>query len=148
MGKKVISKEQKDTADRIYNIRIGLGYSQAQFAKILDVACSTYKKIEKGESGVTVYQLRRLNQYLGISGNYLLFGDRTNMDETWLSVQNLSEKDKLRIFLRLHGYMKETCRTVFKEEKEWKKQDAQAGEVMKLLGVDSESASKNKKLWK
>lgn len=80
--RKKLSKEQKDTVERLYNIRIQMGYTQEQFAKILDVACSTYKKIEKGDSGITVHHLRRLNKYLGISSEYLLFGDRKHMDKT------------------------------------------------------------------
>ena len=137
--RKEITKEQKDTAERLYNIRIQLGYTQEQFAKILDVAYSTYKKIEKGESGITVHQLRRLNKYLGISGEYLLFGDRKDIDETWLTMEELNEKDKLRIFLRLHAYLKEACHTVFKEQREWKKQDEQVRDVIEYLTADTES---------
>lgn len=137
--RKEIPEEQKITADRLYNIRIQLGYTQAQFAKILDVAYSTYKKIEKGESGITVRHLRRLNKYLGISAEYMLLGDRTKMDETWLNIQDLSEKDKMRIFLRLYTYMKENCHTAFREQREWKKQDEQIQDVIEFFMTEAGS---------
>ena len=136
MDKNDILKEQKDTADRIHNIRTKLGYTQEQFAEILDVAYSTYKKIERAESGITVNQLRLLNKHMGISVDYLLFGDNKDFDETWISVQNLSENDKLRMFLRLHAYLKETCHIAYQEQEDCKMHDSQIQEILKLFTKD------------
>ncbi len=136
MEKKEIPKNQKDTAERIHNIRNKMGYTQEKFAEILDVVCSTYKKIERAESGVTVNQLRLLKDQLGISSDYLLFGENKDFEATWLMIQNLSENDKLCMFLRLQDYLKATCREAYKEQSDWKKQKGQVQEILKLFGTE------------
>lgn len=136
MDKKEITPEQKALAARLKNVRIQLGYTQEQFAEILDVACSTYKKIEKGESGITVTQLRLLKAKLNISIDYLLFGDNKDFNKTWISVQNLDENDKICLFLRLHTYLKENSRITCKELETSGQQDARIQEILKLFKTD------------
>lgn len=133
MTKREVSKEQKETADRIYNIRNKMGYTQERFAEILDVGPSTYKKIERAESGVTVKQLRIMKNQLGVSADHVLFGDNEDFDETWIRVQNLNEKDKLHMFLRLHTYLEEICHEAYKEQKDWKRQEGQKREILEFF---------------
>ena len=138
MDKKEVPKEQRDTANRIYSIRNKMGYTQEKFAEILDVGYSTYKKIERAESGITVKQLRILKNQLGVSSDHVLFGDNEDFDATWIRVQNLSEKDKLHMFLRLHTYLKEICREAYKEQKDWEKQDGQGQDILELFKMDQD----------
>ena len=133
MDKKDISEEQKALAGRLKNVRLQLGYTQEKFAEILDVACSTYKKIEKGESGITVNQLRLLKARLDISIDCLLFGDSKDFNKTWINVQNLDENDKICLFLRLHEYLKENSRIAFEKPETPALQNAQIQEILKLF---------------
>lgn len=134
--KREIPEQQRDTAERMHKIRSKTGYTQEKFAEVLDVAYSTYKKIERAESGVTVNQLRLLKKQLGVSADYLLFGDNKDFEETWVTVQNLSENDKLCMFLRLQAYLKETCRGAYVEQADLKKQDDRMQEILKLFGKE------------
>lgn len=136
MDKKDISEEQKALAGRLRNVRIQLGYTQEKFAEILDVACSTYKKIEKGESGITVTQLRLLKAKLDISIDYLLFGDSKDFDKTWMNVQNLDENDKICLFLRLHAYLKDNSRIALEAPETLTHKNAQIQEILKLFTAD------------
>lgn len=137
MEKKDLLKEKKDTADRMRAIRNQMGYTQEKFAEILDVAYPTYKKIERAESGVTVNQLRLMKEQLDISVDYLLFGEGNDFDEAWIMVKNLSENDKLRMFLRLHAYLKGMFSITPKEREIREKQGGQVKEIMDLFIMDA-----------
>lgn len=133
VGRKVIDEEQKEAGRRLKKIRLGLGYTQEQFAEILEVSVSTYKKMENGESGITVKRLRLLNSRLGVSVDHLLFGDKRDFSGTWMEVQNLGENDKLFMFLRLRDYLKEKCADMSARQEELETADEQIQEIMKLF---------------
>ena len=136
MEKKDLRKDKKETAERLRVIRNERGYTQEKFAEILDVAYPTYKKIERAESGVTVNQLRLMKEKLDISADYLLFGEGNDFDDAWVMVRNLSENDKLRMFLRLHAYLKGHFSVTSKEQEIWEKQGGQIKEILDLFTMD------------
>lgn len=136
MEKRDLSRDKKETAERLRAIRNEMGYTQEKFAEILDVAYPIYKKIERAESGVTVNQLRLMKEQLDISADYLLFGAGSNFDEAWVMVKNLSENDKLRTFLRLYEYLKGTFSVTPKKKEVWEKQGGQIKEILDLFAMD------------
>lgn len=139
MDKKEITAEQKALAERLRSIRIQLDYTQEKFAEILDIACPTYKKIEKGESGITVNQLRLLHHKLDVSIDYLLFGDSKDFDETWMNVQNLEDDDIAGLFLRLHAYLKtNNSHVAFKDPENCEIQDTQMQDILKLFKTNKQ----------
>lgn len=61
---------------RLRESRINLGLSQAKMAEIMDVSDDHYRKLEGGNTGLTIARLRLLYEKLGIEPTYLLTGER------------------------------------------------------------------------
>lgn len=79
---------------QIRSARLTSGYSQQQFAEMLDVSIQTLSKIETGKQGVSVTMLRNCCQLLHISGDRLLFGDAIEENDVTLFLEQLKRVDK------------------------------------------------------
>lgn len=108
MEKKKLTEEQKEQIYRLRRIREDLGYSQEQFAEILGISTSAYKKIEAYEQQISLENLKRIYKKLNVSVDYILFGERVLADDIWNGVLNCTEADKMVIFLRLYRYFCES----------------------------------------
>lgn len=107
-------KEQmEDAANRLREIRLNMGISQEKFAEYLDISLSAYKKIESADNGISVKVLRRLKEKFSISSDYILYGDYKNLDDVLEFIQNCSDTDKMRIFLRLTKYFVNDKKQIF-----------------------------------
>ena len=95
---------KRESAERLKMLRKSLEYSQERFAELLDISTSAYKKIESGENNVTVGELRILNRELGISADYILYGERQETETLWLAMQNYPDDVKLEAMIRLILY--------------------------------------------
>lgn len=104
MEKKELTKELKEQIFRVRKIREDLGYSQEQFAQILGISISAYKKIEACERQISLANLKKLYEELNVSTDYILFGDKERIDDIWTGILNCSEADKLILLLRLLHY--------------------------------------------
>lgn len=98
--------EERELAQnrRLRDFRKKNGYTQEQFAEILEITTSGYKKIESGECRLTKERIIMLTEKLNISEGYLLFGNRPNMDNAWVQIMGLSDREKMYILLRLNEY--------------------------------------------
>lgn len=90
---------------RLKLIREDRGYTQEQFAELLEVSTSGYKKIESGEVRIGIDKIQTLHKKLGISADYLLFDENTEFAEAWEKTINLPEEEKWKMFLRLYAYL-------------------------------------------
>lgn len=45
-----------------------------------------------------------IEERLNVPAEYIIFGKKDEFDELWLKSQMLSDKDKLRFFMRLYSY--------------------------------------------
>lgn len=90
---------------RIKMIRKSLGYTQEQFAEILDLSLSGYKKLESGDVNLTLDKIYILNKKLGLSADYILFDAKAEFNNVWAEIFKLSEREKWRVFLRLYSYL-------------------------------------------
>lgn len=104
MEKKELTKENKEQTFRVRKIREDLGYSQEQFAQILGISTSAYKKIEACERQISLANLKKLYEKFNVSTDYILFGEKVLVDDIWTGVLNCSEADKLVLLLRLIHY--------------------------------------------
>lgn len=91
-------------AQRLQQVRTNLGLTQQKFADILDISLSAYKKIESGENGVSLNSLRILNKELGVSADYILFGEQPDLADVWKEIVSCSDKDKLYLMMQLFRY--------------------------------------------
>jgi len=73
--------------DRIRKIRVDKDISQSDFAKMLNLSQGAYSSLEKGNTELSIDKVNKIASALGVSVQYLLFGDEQ-------SSQSDSEKDK------------------------------------------------------
>ena len=106
-------EKMEASANRLREIRLNMGVSQEKFAEYLDISLSAYKKIESADNGISVNVLRRLRERFHISADYLLFGDYKSFEEGMQVIQNCSEADKMKIYLRLTKYFVEEKKKIF-----------------------------------
>lgn len=71
---------KKEMGARVRARREVLGMNREDLAKKLSVTAKTIANIEYGEKGVTLKNLYKLKQVLGVSIDYLMEGDATFID--------------------------------------------------------------------
>ena len=71
---------KKEMGARVRARRDALGMSREDLAKQLSVTAKTIANIEYGEKGVTLKNLYKLKQVLGVSIDYLMEGDASFID--------------------------------------------------------------------
>jgi len=60
---------------RIRKAREALGYTREKFAEKLDVSVSYLAELERGRTGISVRLLTKVCNVLGLSADYVLFGE-------------------------------------------------------------------------
>ena len=69
---------------RIRNSRENQGYTRERFAEMLDVSVSYMAEVERGKTGVSLKTLVKICKVLGLSADYILFGDERSSDDLLL----------------------------------------------------------------
>ena len=112
-------KDKLDSAARIRQIRERAGFTQEQFAEILGISLSGYKKIENAENQISLNGLRKLERKLQVSADYILFGANESPDVMWERIQNCTDSDKLYLMIKLLFYFANNRNKAFyvKEDK-------------------------------
>lgn len=78
---------------RIRKAREDRGYTREAFAEQLDVSVSYLAEVERGRTGVSVKLLIRICRVLGLSADYILFGEERDADLLRLSnIRRIDEK--------------------------------------------------------
>lgn len=60
---------------RIRKAREEMGYTREKFAELLDVSVSYMAEVERGRTGISVKMLMKICDVLGLSADYVLFGE-------------------------------------------------------------------------
>lgn len=76
---------------RIRKAREDAGYTRERFAELLDVSVSYMAEVERGRTGVSVKMLVKICDVLGLSADYVLFGEQRGEDD--LRAQRLAGID-------------------------------------------------------
>ena len=66
---------------RIRKAREDAGYTREKFAELLDVSVSYMAEVERGRTGISVKMLIKICDVLGLSADYVLFGEKRCGDE-------------------------------------------------------------------
>lgn len=66
---------------RIRKAREDAGYTRERFAELLDVSVSYMAEVERGRTGVSVKMLVKICDVLGLSADYVLFGEQRGEDD-------------------------------------------------------------------
>lgn len=78
---------------RIRKERENLGYTREKFAELLDVSVSYLAELERGRTGISVKMLVKVCKVLGLSADYILFGEERNADLMRLdNIHRIDEK--------------------------------------------------------
>lgn len=78
---------------RIRAAREDMGYTRERFAEKLDVSVSYLAELERGRTGISVKMLIKVCNVLGLSADYVLFGEERRSDALLLDkLHRLDEK--------------------------------------------------------
>lgn len=78
---------------RIRKAREDLGYTREKFAEKLDVSVSYLAELERGRTGISVKMLIKVCKVLGLSADYVLFGnDRPEDAQRLDAIHRIDEK--------------------------------------------------------
>lgn len=78
---------------RIRKAREDQGYTREKFAEKLDVSVSYMAELERGRTGISVKMLIKVCNLLGLSADYVLFGNERVADTKRLdAIHRISEK--------------------------------------------------------
>ena len=78
---------------RIRKAREDLGYTREKFAEKLDVSVSYLAELERGRTGISVKMLVKVCNVLGLSADYILFGNDRQDDTLRLdAIHRIDEK--------------------------------------------------------
>ena len=78
---------------RIRKAREELGYTREKFAEKLDVSVSYLAELERGRTGISVKMLIKVCKVLGLSADYVLFGNDRSEDSKRLdAIRRIDEK--------------------------------------------------------
>jgi transcriptional regulator with XRE-family HTH domain len=78
---------------RIRRAREKLGYTREQFAEKLEVSVSYLAELERGRTGISVKLLIKVCEVLGLSADYVLFGEERDSDALLLDkIHRIDEK--------------------------------------------------------
>lgn len=78
---------------RIRKAREDAGYTREKFAELLDVSVSYLAEVERGHTNVSVKTLIKICNVLGLSADYVLFGENREADTLLLGkIHRLDKK--------------------------------------------------------
>lgn len=138
MSKRDTLEERRLSAFRLRQIRENAGYTQEAFAEILDMTVSAYKKVESGENQVSLASLRKLYEKMSVSADFVLFGKKQGLNETWEGILNCSETDKMFLFLRLLIYFTNDKKEIFPLKEEYAEENKEILQMLSKWQIDGE----------
>lgn len=94
MGEKVTNN--KEFAERLKNLRKKSGYSQKEFAELVNLHQVQYGRYERGDSRPYADTLTKIADALGVSTDYLLEGQEEDA-----IVADMEDKELLRLFTEI-----------------------------------------------
>lgn len=86
---------------RIRKAREDMGYTREKFAELLDVSVSYLAEVERGRTGVSVKMLVKICHVLGLSADYVLFGEERDTDTALLEKINRVDKKYLPLLTKM-----------------------------------------------
>ncbi|MBQ9766141.1 MAG: helix-turn-helix transcriptional regulator [Lachnospiraceae bacterium] len=133
MGKEHNLENRKRQAARIRQIRENNKLTQEEFAEILDISVSAYKKVESGENQISLPCLKRLHDEMQVSSDFVLYDRKHEAEEIWADILNCSEGDKLFLFARLMTYFAGAKAAVYPQKDEQARYDKEILQVFKNM---------------
>ncbi len=102
---KVLPSDQREEIDRLKKMRKDLGYSQEEFAEILEINITTYKKIERYNRRISLNNYKMMRKKLNLSVDYILSGGDGTQLGAWYGEINFPEEDTRVRLLRVYRFL-------------------------------------------
>lgn len=119
MNKKNYTNEDIERGRRLKAVREMNNLTQEDLAGVLNVSVSMVKKLESGENNITLTGLKKLKDKLGVSSDFILFGDPNDNKHEAYSIKSASKEDKVKILIYIlsHfcGIESEKCEEIIDE---------------------------------
>lgn len=112
------TRNNKEIAGRLKELRLNLKYTQEQFAEFIDISVQLYKKMESGENNISIATLHKMKKKMEFSVDYLLFGEKDDQEMIWNRVIALDDSDKEKLLLRLFILLSSDDRRVSAKSRE------------------------------
>lgn len=135
MRKKDDEVHKRQIANRLKSVRNNLNMTQEQFAEVLEISVSAYKKVESGENQVSIECLTKLNRKLRISSDYILFGLHKPLEESWRILLNSTDVDKMTVLLRLIRYFTKTRDEHYLSEQAQAQEDKEIVKILEAMNL-------------
>lgn len=95
---------QLECKKNIRNLRESYGYSQAKFAEFFNMTTEAYRRVEVGPVNVSLELLYMINRKFGVPTDYLIYGDKSHYDDTYIEVQKYLKEQIADMQDRLKEY--------------------------------------------
>lgn len=105
MNKKKFTKEDVQRGRRLKAVREMNHLTQEELAELLNISVSMVKKLESGENNLTIEELRRLWEELGVSSDFILFGEVSDNLHLEYSFGSASSEEKMKILLKILSHL-------------------------------------------
>lgn len=99
------SELKHSVGKRVRDFRIENGYTQAQFAELIDISVNFLSEIENGKKGMSQDTLCKLCSHFNISADYILFGQTKesegplNKSDSIIALANTLELEDLELII-------------------------------------------------
>lgn len=90
--------------NNLKKIRQELGKTQQEFAESINMSVSGYGKLERGAVNLSMDKVYAIKKEYGLSADYILFDDKSEVDDVWTAVFRLPEQEKMRLLIRMIAY--------------------------------------------
>ena len=90
--------------NNLKKVRQELGKTQQEFADVLNMSVSGYGKLERGEVNLSMDKVYAIKKEYGLSSDYILFDEKSELDDMWTAVFRLPNIERFNLFLRMHSY--------------------------------------------
>lgn len=94
-----------EIGDRLREIRMNLGKSQAGMAEVLDISDDHYRKLESGTAGLTIEKVRVLHDRLNIDPTFLIVGKKMEEFDLDRYLANCTKEERDKLFKRCLEYI-------------------------------------------
>ena len=106
MNRIVNDKETREIGKKLKELRMKLQLTQQEFANKLYWDVSSYQKIERGKTLMTLDKAVQLHREYGVDLNYFIAGDTCNVEDVLgQTVISVSREESIQLFIRLFEYM-------------------------------------------
>ena len=106
MNRIVNDKETREIGRKLKELRMKLQVTQQEFANKLYWDVSSYQKIERGKTLMTLDKAVQLHREYDVDLNYFIAGDPCNVEDVLgRTVISVPREESIQLFIRLFEYM-------------------------------------------